>query len=71
VIEVAVREQNSLDAHSKAVDRGEDPIGLVAGVDDQGAIGARSSKDVTVLGDRADRELTDVHQEPLRASRSA
>ena len=40
VVEVAVGDENRLDAGSGLLDGGEDPLGLVAGVDDQQAIGA-------------------------------
>ena len=45
-----------------SLDRAEDPLGLVAGVDDDAAVGPLATGDVAVLGDLADGERPDVHQ---------
>ena len=43
------------------LDRGENPLGLLAGVDDQAAVGAVAAEDEAVLGHLADGEHADVH----------
>ena len=37
------------------LDRGEDPLGLLAGVDDQDPVGALAAEQEAVLGDRRRR----------------
>ena len=49
----------------------EQPLGLVAGIDDQASVGPVAAEDVGVLGDLADGEAADVHRaQPLRACRA-
>ncbi len=43
------------------VDHVQDPLGLLAGVDDQAAIGAVAANDEAVLGHLADGEHAHVH----------
>ena len=52
------------------LDRGEDPLRLLAGVDDQAAVGALAAQQEAVLGERADREHLDVeaHCGPSRVA---
>ena len=45
----------------------QDPRGLVAGIDDQRAVGAVLAEQKAVLGDLADREHADVHGSALGA----
>ena len=61
VVEVGVGEQDPVERDAERLDRAEQLVGLVAGVDDQRAIGAVAPEDVRVLGHRADREHADVH----------
>ena len=71
VVEVAVGEQDRLDlAHLPG--GGEDPLRLLAGVDDEDAVGALAAQQEAVLGDRADREHLDVeaHRRALVALRA-
>ena len=49
-----------------SLDRAEDALGLVAGIDDQPAVGALAAEDEAVLGHRADGEAADVHLSALR-----
>ena len=44
------------------LDRAEDPLGLLAGIDDQPAVGAVAAEDEAVLGHLADGEHADVHR---------
>ena len=60
VVEVAVGEEDRLDRHAHLLDRGQDPLGLLAGVDDQRPVGAVAAQQEAVLGDRADREHLDI-----------
>ena len=60
VVEVAVGEQDRLDLAPISLDRGEDPLRLLTGVDDQDAVGALATQQEAVLGDRADGEHLDV-----------
>ena len=62
VVEVRVREQNRVDPHPELVDEAQDPVGLLAGIDDQGVLRAVAADEVAVLGHRADREAADVHR---------
>ena len=65
VVEVAVGEEDRLDAHPHLLDRGEDALGLLARVDDQRPVGALAAKQEAVLGDRADGEHLDVERSLL------
>ena len=60
VVEVAVGEEDRLDLRPARLDRGEDPLGLLAGVDDEHPVGALAAQQEAVLGERADREHLDV-----------
>ena len=60
VVEVAVGEQDRLDLGPIASARGEDPLRLLARVDDEDAVGALAAQQEAVLGDRADGEHLDV-----------
>jgi hypothetical protein len=68
VVEVAVRDQDRLDLDAHRLDRGEDAVGLVAGIDDQAAAGAFAAHDEAVLRDLPDREH--LHVEAHRYSRA-
>ena len=61
VVEVGVREQDRLDGEPQLLDRGEDPLRLVAGIDDQRPVGAVAAEHEAVLGHHADGEHADVH----------
>ena len=61
VVEVAVGEQDRLDLHAERLGGGEQALGLIAGVDDHGALGLRvGAHDVAVLLHGADGEGADV-----------
>ena len=62
VVEVGVGEQDRVDPDPELVDGAEDPLRLLAGVDDQPAVGAVAADDVAVLGHLADGEAADVHR---------
>ena len=61
VVEVRVREEDAVELDAQGIDRSEQLVGLVAGVDDQRAIRAVAAEDVRVLRDLADREHPHVH----------
>ena len=61
VIEVAVGDQDRLDLHPERVDRGQQALGLIAGVDEHGALGVgRGAHDVGVLLHEPDGERPHV-----------
>ena len=60
VVEVAVGDQDRLDLGAGLLDLGEDPLRLLARVDDQRLVGALAADDEAVLGDRADGELANL-----------
>jgi hypothetical protein len=62
VVEVGVGEQDRVDPDPELVDKLQDPLGLLAGIDDQPALRALAADDEAVLGHRADREHADVHR---------
>ena len=62
VVEVAMRDEDRFDLEPEVVDRIEDAIGVVAGIDHDRPLGAVGPGDVAVLADRADRKGADVHQ---------
>ena len=62
VVEVAVGDEDRLDLAARRLDRGEDPLGLLAGVDDQQPVGALAAEQEAVLGDRADGEHLDLER---------
>ncbi len=59
----------AVDADADLLDRGEDALGLLAGVDDQAAVGAVAAEQEAVLGDRADREHLDIEAHFLAGAR--
>ena len=61
VVEVRVRDEDAVERDAERVDRAEQLLGLVAGIDDQGAVAAVAPEDERVLGHRADREHAHVH----------
>ena len=69
MVEVAMRCEDCVDLGPELVDRAEKPLGLVARVDDQRAVGARPAGDEAVLGDGPDREHTNVHTARVSANR--
>jgi hypothetical protein len=62
VVEVTVGDEDRVDPHPELLDRAEDAVGLLAGVDDQPPLGAVAPQHVAVLGHRTDGEGADVHQ---------
>jgi hypothetical protein len=62
VVEVRVREQDAVELHSERVDRAEQLVGLVSGVDDQRAVGSLPPEEVGVLLHGPDREHPHVHR---------
>ena len=61
MIEVRVRQQDRLDRQAEIVDGREDPLGLVAGVEDHGPVRPIATRDEAVLRDGADGEHPNVH----------
>ena len=61
VVEVGVGEQDRLDGLDlERLERAEDPLGLVTGIDDHRPVGVLGPHDVGVLLHRADREHAHV-----------
>ena len=60
MVEVAVGDEDRLDLRPARLHRRQDPLGLLAGVDDQQLVGALAPEQEAVLGDGADREHLDV-----------
>ena len=73
VVEVAVGDEDRLELHVERVDRAQQALGLVAGIDDHRARGAGGlcirarAHDVAVLLHRADGEGADVEAAHLEA----
>jgi hypothetical protein len=58
---MGVREEDCLDLQPELADRGEDALGLVAGIEDHRTSGAVRPRDEAVLLHRPDREHAHVH----------
>jgi hypothetical protein len=61
VVEVGVGEEDGVEGDPESLDHVQNPVGLVARIDDDRARGAVAAHEVAVLLDRADREGADVH----------
>ena len=62
VVEVGVGDEDRVDPDPELVDHVQDPLGLLARVDDQAAVGAVAAEDEAVLGHLADGEHAHVHR---------
>jgi hypothetical protein len=62
VVEVAVGDEDRLDLRPGRLDRRQDPLLLLTGVDDQQPVGVLAPEQEAVLGDGTNREHLDVER---------
>ena len=72
VVEVGVGEQDRVETDAELLDRAQQSVGLVAGIDQQRPVRAVAAHEPGVLLDRPDGEAADVHRQlPSAFSRAS